>query len=288
MRRLATAHSTHDELLLARLYGDDVNEEERARALDQMAECRDCADFFADLGAIAVAVKELPVPARPRDFTLTAADAARLGRGNPATSLLGWLGRTRALGGSLAAIGLAGLVLVGALSVFSPPAPSAQTDQLSAQRPASGNGAAYDNATAAPAPVASTAENGGTVNVSAPSAAATAAVPAASPATVGAPSPAATTKSGVDLGPVPSAAPTAAPPQANQTAESGHDGSLQGGGPVTGATPSQGKFQNLPVAPAAGPDDRAIALASFAGLLIVGLLLLLAPRLARRTRRTSR
>ena len=76
MHRTAPTHATHDELLLARLYGGDVDETERSRALDQMASCQDCADVFADLGAIAVATAALPTPPRPRDFTLTEADAS--------------------------------------------------------------------------------------------------------------------------------------------------------------------------------------------------------------------
>ena len=72
------AHAAHDELLIARLFGGDVSDVERASALDLMGECDECAALFVDLGDIAAATEALPVPARPRDFSLTAADAARL------------------------------------------------------------------------------------------------------------------------------------------------------------------------------------------------------------------
>ena len=118
MDRTAATHATHDELLLARLYGGDVDERERRRALDQIASCQDCANVFADLGSIAVATAALPTPPRPRDFTLTEADAARLGRRSVGWAIFDWLGRTKALGGSMVAAGLVGVVLVGAISVL--------------------------------------------------------------------------------------------------------------------------------------------------------------------------
>ena len=62
----ATTHAAHDELLSARLFGDDVDERERAAAIEQMAACDECADLFADLGSIREATVALPVPARPR------------------------------------------------------------------------------------------------------------------------------------------------------------------------------------------------------------------------------
>ena len=120
MPRTTATHATHDELLLARLYGSDVDERERGRALDQIASCRDCADLFADFGAIATATAALPVPPRPRDFKLTEADAARVGRRNAVWSIFDRLGRTKALGGAMMTAGLVGVVFVGALSVFAP------------------------------------------------------------------------------------------------------------------------------------------------------------------------
>ena len=104
------AHSGHDELLIARLFGDDVDESERARALDQMADCPDCAALFADLGCH-----------RRRDGShARSAAAARLhsDRGRRRAGCAGRkvaVGRPcsdlrRSLGGALAALGLVGLV----------------------------------------------------------------------------------------------------------------------------------------------------------------------------------
>jgi hypothetical protein len=118
------SHAGHDELLIARLYGDDVTERERTRALELVADCRDCADLFADLGAIAEAQAELPIPTRPRDFMLTEVDAARLKPRRRSRMAIFGLGLRRSLGGSLAALGLAGLVLTGATSLLSQTATS--------------------------------------------------------------------------------------------------------------------------------------------------------------------
>src|ERR1035437_9593595 len=76
-RTPAATHAGHDEMLIVRLYGGDVDESERARALDLMVDCRECANLFADLGAIAEASAAMPVPPRPRDFALTDKDAPR-------------------------------------------------------------------------------------------------------------------------------------------------------------------------------------------------------------------
>jgi len=118
MDRTAATHSDHDELLIVRLFGGDVDDRERARALDLLGECEDCAALFADLGATADATAALPVPARPRDFTLTEADATRLRRQRRGLGFLSALRQTRALGGSLVALGLVGLVATASLSTL--------------------------------------------------------------------------------------------------------------------------------------------------------------------------
>ena len=138
-------HAAHDELLLARFFGDDLGERERRQVVDLIASCPDCALFVADLEAIAGATGALPVPPRPCDFALSEADAARLGRRSRATRLFGWLGRTRALGGSMAAVGLAGFVVVGALSLTamtatSAPAAAPNAPEFNAAAPNSGAG----------------------------------------------------------------------------------------------------------------------------------------------------
>jgi hypothetical protein len=148
MDRTTATHSKHDELLVVRLFGGDVNDRERGRALALLGECEDCAALFADLGATADILAALPVPARPRDFTLTEADAARLRRERRGIGILSVLQRTRAIGGSLAAIGLVGLVATASLGILGGTAGS------SGPRSDSFGGAEFSVATAAPAATA--------------------------------------------------------------------------------------------------------------------------------------
>lgn len=81
------AHADHDRELVAALLDRDADaadttaaatKAERATAETWIATCADCAALHADLLALSTATGELPVPARPRDFRLTAADATRL------------------------------------------------------------------------------------------------------------------------------------------------------------------------------------------------------------------
>jgi anti-sigma factor RsiW len=71
-------HAEHDPLIVARLLDRDLDGEERAIAETRIASCPSCAALHADLVALSVATGTQPTPARPRAFTLTAADAARL------------------------------------------------------------------------------------------------------------------------------------------------------------------------------------------------------------------
>src|ERR1035437_9726504 len=118
-RTPAATHAGHDEMLIVRLYGGDVDEAERARALDLMADCRECANLFADLGAIAEASAAMPVPPRARDFALTDKDAARLSPERRAwrPAIFG-AGLRPSLRGSFAALGLAGALMTGAVSLL--------------------------------------------------------------------------------------------------------------------------------------------------------------------------
>ena len=75
-------HTTR--LLIAALLDDDSTARRGAgRAL--VACCPACAALHDDLLALSSATRALPIPPRPRDFRLTAADAARLAgaRGEP-------------------------------------------------------------------------------------------------------------------------------------------------------------------------------------------------------------
>ena len=71
-------HADHDPLIVAALLDRDLDGEERAIAEARIASCASCAALHADLLALSVATSTQPTPARPRAFTLTAADAARL------------------------------------------------------------------------------------------------------------------------------------------------------------------------------------------------------------------
>jgi anti-sigma factor RsiW len=78
-------HAEHDPLLIAALLDADAAGFERSVATARVASCPGCAALYTDLLALSTATREVPTPARPREFTLTAADAARLieARGEP-------------------------------------------------------------------------------------------------------------------------------------------------------------------------------------------------------------
>lgn len=71
-------HDHHDPELIASLLDRNTAASERTAAETRVASCPDCAALHADLVALSQAAQALPLPPRPRDFALTAADAARL------------------------------------------------------------------------------------------------------------------------------------------------------------------------------------------------------------------
>ena len=71
-------HADHDPLLIASLLDRDLDGGERAVAESRIASCEACAALYADFVALSDATATLPTPPRPRAFTLTTADAARL------------------------------------------------------------------------------------------------------------------------------------------------------------------------------------------------------------------
>jgi anti-sigma factor RsiW len=75
-----TAHAAHDPTSIAALAtrDPDLAPADLAAARAALETCEACATLYADLMAISAAVPMAALPARPRDFTLTAADAARL------------------------------------------------------------------------------------------------------------------------------------------------------------------------------------------------------------------
>ena len=73
-----TRHYRHDPELIAALLDREASATEHAEADDRRRSCPECAALYVDLLALAEAVREVPAPARARDFALTAADADRL------------------------------------------------------------------------------------------------------------------------------------------------------------------------------------------------------------------
>lgn len=72
------AHREHDPSLIAAYAADDLTAVERSRAVALTDACADCAALLRDLLAIVGATRALPPIAAPRDFRITADQAARL------------------------------------------------------------------------------------------------------------------------------------------------------------------------------------------------------------------
>ena len=155
-------HAGHDPMLVASLADHSLATTERMAAETLVATCVDCAALQADFLALRDATRAMPTPARPRDYTLTAADAARLRRG-------GWRRLVAAFGSSrdalsrplavgLTTLGLAGLLLASVPSML----PQSGATVLSTVGSAVGNGAgqpaaAPADSTAGPVAAASAA-----------------------------------------------------------------------------------------------------------------------------------
>jgi hypothetical protein len=261
MDRTTSAHSSQDELLIVRLFGGDVDDRERSLALNLLGECDECSALFSDIGATADAMAAMPVPARPRDFSLTEADAARLRRWRRGLGLVSVFGRTRSIGGVFVAIGLVGIVLVGSLGVV-------------------GGAGGTTNTKAAnfgPAEIAASSDGstGGSRAGFGPDGLGTQ-VPAVAMVTSGAPMPTAVSDTTVITAssPVPSQAAVPAAP------------SSQTDPFVATVTPAPGEVAPSVPTPApsasAGLDARLIWLGGFGLLFLLGLLVLLVPLMWRR------
>lgn len=135
-----TTHATHDPTWIAALAARDHGLEpaELVQARAALDSCDACIDLYADLVAVAAAVPIAAIPARPRSYTLTAADAARL---RPA----GWRRFLKAIGSArdgftfplamgLTTIGIAGL-LVATLPTLSAGTASSPTTLSAAGAP---------------------------------------------------------------------------------------------------------------------------------------------------------
>jgi len=160
---LMARHALHDEELIAALAADDVDDRadvERARLL--VERCTTCHDLHRDLRAIravtrasGTAEQRAATHRAPRDFRLTAEDAARLRPDSPVVrpaQRLGWRARLdrgvaafgRPMGAALATFGIAGL-LVGSLTLGGTP-----VAEMSGAAAPSSPPAAVDAAGAAP------------------------------------------------------------------------------------------------------------------------------------------
>jgi hypothetical protein len=71
-------HLDHDLEIVASLLDRDLAGFDRAAAERQVEACASCSALLADLRSLASRTADVQTPARPRDFRLTAADAARL------------------------------------------------------------------------------------------------------------------------------------------------------------------------------------------------------------------
>jgi hypothetical protein len=133
-----TTHDGHDLELVARAAAGDLDAREVEAARLAIAGCGACAALDADLRAIAAATRDLGAVGEsasiraPRDFRLSAEDAARLrqhgvlGLARPSA----WVGgRARGLGGALATLGLVGLLVSTGLPGFSGGAASPSAGQ---------------------------------------------------------------------------------------------------------------------------------------------------------------
>jgi hypothetical protein len=111
------SHAEHDPTIVAALVArtPDLPPTALADARAQVAGCAACTDLLADLVALQAALPDAAIPGRPRDFTLTTADAARL-RGGGWRRIFGFVGSardgfTRPLALGLTTLGLAGLLV---------------------------------------------------------------------------------------------------------------------------------------------------------------------------------
>jgi hypothetical protein len=105
----ATGHARHDPLRVAEAV------DRGGRLAPVMRFCDQCGQLYADLVALTTALSLAALPARPRDYTLRAADAHRL-RARGLRAWWSWLGSTRdavtrPLAIGLTTIGLAGLLI---------------------------------------------------------------------------------------------------------------------------------------------------------------------------------
>ena len=112
-------HAGHDPLLVAAYAAGDASGADLEQATALVSSCPECARLHRDLRALSAALASAPAPTRSRDFRLTAEQAADLSRPAGWRRLLAPLAGARSAAGpvaaSLAALGLAGLLLGGGI-----------------------------------------------------------------------------------------------------------------------------------------------------------------------------
>jgi hypothetical protein len=115
-------HAQHDLDLISGHAAGDLTDTQRIRADALLHSCTSCADLRRDLVAIAAATRTLPAQTAPRDFRLTAAQAARLRRGGWLKSLLRPFAAPRSsvrpIAMAFTSLGLAGLLVTTVLPSF--------------------------------------------------------------------------------------------------------------------------------------------------------------------------
>ena len=153
----AARHALHDEELIAAYAVEGEAAEDSARAKTLIERCMTCRELHADLVAIGSTIRAAgtaeavaAMRAAPRDFRLSASDAVRLRGGNVFQRVAARLSDAiptlgRPLGGSLAALGVVGL-LVGTMAVAPLGSPAAMPME------GARDGAEAPGATAATAP----------------------------------------------------------------------------------------------------------------------------------------
>jgi hypothetical protein len=118
---LPAAQADDHAALIVALDAGDLAGPDLARAEQLSASCDGCAALVADLALIRAAMDALPVPARRRDYQLSADDAARL-RPSAWRRFLTWLSSpgsgVRPLATGLATLGVVGLLLTAGLPGF--------------------------------------------------------------------------------------------------------------------------------------------------------------------------
>lgn len=134
-------HSGHDQVLLARLAGDDLDPSERSTAEALRSACPECRQLHDDLLVLMRATTDLPALRRHRDFRLSPEQAARL-RGSWLDRVMERLaapslGVLQPLAGAAMALGLT-LLVVNALPFPQGSAGGAAASPAAAPIPAEG------------------------------------------------------------------------------------------------------------------------------------------------------